>query len=185
MTAPPILPLPDSTAQHVDENGKPKKELYNWLRSVQAFLSDPSKIKGVLGLATVATTGAYADLTGKPTLGTAAAQNVGTAAGNVVQMVAGPKLPAVDGSALTGITSGQPIPSSSTVIPVGDCLFAMCDPSGSPVANNGTQTTVKQAYWDSGLPGFSSSGTVLPGTWKNISGRTLNPTDVGLWVRTV
>lgn len=34
-------------------------------------------------LATVATTGAYADLSGKPTLGTAASKDVGTAAGTV------------------------------------------------------------------------------------------------------
>lgn len=34
-------------------------------------------------LATVATTGAYTDLTGRPTLGTAAAQNTGTSGGNV------------------------------------------------------------------------------------------------------
>ena len=38
-------------------------------------------------------------------LGTAATQDVGTAVGNVVQMAAGPKLPAVDGSALTNLPS--------------------------------------------------------------------------------
>lgn len=43
------------------------------------------------GLAAVAETGAYADLTGKPTLGTAAALNSGTASGNV---------PVLDGSGL-------------------------------------------------------------------------------------
>ena len=57
-------------------------------------------------LATVATSGAYNDLTGRPTLGTAAAQNVGTAAGNVVQLDGIGKLPAVDGSALTGLPPG-------------------------------------------------------------------------------
>jgi len=57
-------------------------------------------------LATVATSGAYSDLSGKPTLGTAAALNVGTSALNVVQLDASAKLPAVDGSALTNLPSG-------------------------------------------------------------------------------
>ena len=59
----------------------------------------------VSGLATVATTGAYSDLTGTPTLGTAAALDVGTSASNVVQLNGSAQLPAVDGSLLTGITA--------------------------------------------------------------------------------
>lgn len=63
-----------------------------------------------LGLATIASSGAYSDLTGTPTLGTAAAKNVGTAAGNVVQLDATTgKLPAVDGSLLTNVVSSQTI----------------------------------------------------------------------------
>jgi hypothetical protein len=54
-------------------------------------------------LATVATTGAYADLSGSPTLGTAAAEDVGTASGNVVQLDGSGRLPAVDGSLLTNL----------------------------------------------------------------------------------
>jgi hypothetical protein len=56
-------------------------------------------------LATVATTGAYSDLSGAPTLGTASAEDVGTSAGNVVQLNGSAQLPAVDGSLLTGITA--------------------------------------------------------------------------------
>lgn len=56
-------------------------------------------------LATVATSGAYADLSGRPTLGTAAALSVGTSAGNVVQLDGSGRLPAVDGSQLTGLAS--------------------------------------------------------------------------------
>lgn len=48
-------------------------------------------LTGKPALATVATTGAYADLTGKPTLGTAAAKDTGTGAGQV---------PLLDGSGL-------------------------------------------------------------------------------------
>jgi hypothetical protein len=59
----------------------------------------------VSGLATVATSGAYSDLTGTPTLGTAAAEDVGTSAGNVVQLNGSAQLPAVDGSLLTNISA--------------------------------------------------------------------------------
>jgi hypothetical protein len=59
----------------------------------------------ISGLATVATTGAYSDLTGTPTLGTAAALDVGTSANNVVQLDGTAKLPAVDGSLLTNISA--------------------------------------------------------------------------------
>jgi hypothetical protein len=51
----------------------------------------------------VATTGAYSDLSGLPTLGTAAALDVGTTALKVVQLDASGKLPAVDGSQLTNL----------------------------------------------------------------------------------
>lgn len=59
----------------------------------------------ITGLATVATSGAYSDLSGRPTLGTAAVLNVGTSAGNVVQLDGSGKLPAVNGSNLTGLPS--------------------------------------------------------------------------------
>ena len=60
----------------------------------------------VSGLATVATSGSYNDLSNKPTLGTAAALDVGTSALNVVQLDGSAKLPAVDGSQLTNLPSG-------------------------------------------------------------------------------
>jgi hypothetical protein len=60
----------------------------------------------ITGLATVATTGAYADVSGTPSLGTAAAANTGTGAGNVVVLDGSARLPAVDGSQLTNLPSG-------------------------------------------------------------------------------
>jgi hypothetical protein len=57
-------------------------------------------------MARVGFTGAYADLSGLPPLGTAAAQSVGTNAGNVVQLDNAAKLPAVDGSQLTNLPTG-------------------------------------------------------------------------------
>jgi hypothetical protein len=60
----------------------------------------------ITGLATVATSGAYGDLSGRPTLGTASAANTGTGAGNVVVLDGSARLPAVDGSLLTNLPSG-------------------------------------------------------------------------------
>ena len=57
----------------------------------------------VSGLSTVATSGAYSDVTGTPTLGTAAALDVGTGANNIPQLDSSGNLPAINGSALTGI----------------------------------------------------------------------------------
>ena len=54
-------------------------------------------------LAAVATSGAYSDVTGTPTLGTAAALDVGTGANNIPQLDSSGNLPAINGSALTGI----------------------------------------------------------------------------------
>jgi hypothetical protein len=64
-----------------------------------------SDLSGTPSLATVATTGAYSDLSGTPTLGTAAAEDVGTSANNVVQLNGSAQLPAVDGSLLTNISA--------------------------------------------------------------------------------
>jgi hypothetical protein len=64
-----------------------------------------SDLSGTPTLATVATTGAYSDLSGLPTLGTAAALDVGTSATNVVQLDGSARLPAVDGSQLTGLSA--------------------------------------------------------------------------------
>lgn len=58
------------------------------------------------GMARVGFSGSYNDLSGKPTLGTAAALDVGTTAGDVVQLDGDGKLPAVDGSQLTNLPSG-------------------------------------------------------------------------------
>ncbi|WP_316234956.1 MULTISPECIES: hypothetical protein [unclassified Bradyrhizobium] len=57
-----------------------------------------------LALATVAVSGAYSDLTGRPTLGTAAALDVGTTANKVVQLDGSGKLPAIDASQLLNVS---------------------------------------------------------------------------------
>tara|TARA_R100000278_G_scaffold118481_1_gene99113 strand:- start:404 stop:715 length:312 start_codon:yes stop_codon:yes gene_type:complete len=49
--------------------------------------------------------GAYSSLTGSPTLGTAAALDVGTGANNIPQLDSNGKLAAIDGSQLTGVSA--------------------------------------------------------------------------------
>jgi hypothetical protein len=71
----------------------------------RALLDDANAAaqRTTLGISTVGNTGAYADLTGKPTLGTAAALDVGTGASQVVQLNGSAQLPAVSGVNLTNI----------------------------------------------------------------------------------
>jgi hypothetical protein len=147
-------------------------------------LANAATARTNLGVSTAGHTGAYADLTGLPTLGTAAALNAGTAVNNLVQMVTGPKLPAVDGSALTNLPApGQPIPTSST-FPVG-CL-ALCLNSGASTANGATiaGSSLTLAFWSGGSLAILGAGTQT-GTWKNVSGTTSNFGDANLFVRTV
>ena len=69
-----------------------------------AVLADGAiAVSEVTGLHAVASSGAYSDVTGTPTLGTAAALDVGTGANNIPQLDSSGKLGAIDGSALTGI----------------------------------------------------------------------------------
>jgi hypothetical protein len=82
--------------------------LANRLRFDQAqFLNSTQKAQAIanLGLAAVATSGDYSALANLPALGTAAPKNVGTGANNVVQLDGSGRLPAVDGSQLTGLTA--------------------------------------------------------------------------------
>jgi trimeric autotransporter adhesin len=105
-------------------------------------------------LATVATSGAYSDLSGSPTLGTAAALDVGTSANNVVQLDGSAKLPAVDGSALTNLTSVAASTSTSVSIsvPTGSEAFHLLTPTGAcavtlaaptPTTHDGKRVTIK------------------------------------------
>ena len=71
--------------------------------NVQAQLNQKAATSS---LHTVATSGAYADLTGTPSLGTVSSLDVGTGANNIVQLNGSGQLPAVDGSLITGVEAG-------------------------------------------------------------------------------
>lgn len=115
-------------------------------------------VSDLSGLAPVATSGAYSDLSGRPTLGTAASLNTGTSAGNVVALDGTGRLPAVDGSQLTGLPPGG-VTSIALSAPSG---FSV---SGSPITTSGTlslsfdtgyslPTTAKQSQWDAAYAGY-------------------------------
>ena len=117
-------------------------------------------ISGTPSLATVATSGDYGDLSNLPTLGTAAALDVGTTALKVVQLDASAKLPAVDGSQLTNLPSA---PVTSVAGRTGDVTLSASDISGlATVATSG-------AYADlSGTPSLATVAT--SGAYSDLSG---------------
>ena len=82
-----------------------------------------------LGLATVATSGDYSDLSNKPTLGTAAAKAAGSSANEVLLIDGAGKIPTIDGSQLTNVTAAaSDITGLATVATTG----AYADISGTP-----------------------------------------------------
>ena len=117
-------------------------------------------ISGTPSLATVATSGDYGVLSNLPTLGTAAALDVGTTALKVVQLDASAKLPAVDGSQLTNLPSA---PVTSVAGRTGDVTLSASDISGlATVATSG-------AYADlSGTPSLATVAT--SGAYSDLSG---------------
>ena len=130
--------------------------------AAQGALADSATQPG--DLATVATTGSYSDLTGKPTLGTASAEDVGyfatAAQGALADSAVQP------GDLATVATTGsyndltdKPTAGSGTVTSVAMSVPLGLAVSGSPVTTTGTlavtydtgyaiPTTAKQTNWD-------------------------------------
>jgi len=125
-----------------------------------------SDLTGTPTLATVATTGAYSDLSGTPTLGTAAALDVGTSASNVVQLDGSARLPAVDGSQLTNLPSGATTLGALTDV----------DVTGAVDTNvlkydSGTSTWVDGAVAYSEVTGTPTLATVATtGAYSDLTG---------------
>jgi hypothetical protein len=106
--------------------------------------------------------GGDAEILNKPTLGSAAALNVGTSANNVVQLDGTGKLPAVDGSALINLPGGD----NAAAITVDTTTFN----------NNlsGTDTTVQAALetLDDLVIGAGSGGHTIQDEGTSLSQRT-------------
>jgi hypothetical protein len=136
-------------------------------------------------LKTVATTGSYNDLINKPTLGTAAALNVGTNANEILQLNSQGKIPSVDGSLLINILASEVSP----VVP----YSVISAKTSSGVASFITKTSntqivfdtnsggipIKICYPDGSVESNSSltgiSGISTDGTYYVIKEKNLNP----------
>lgn len=141
--------------------------------AAQAFATQRSNHTGtqpvstITGLAAVATSGSYADLAAKPSLGTAAALDVGTLANNVVQLTAAGKLPAVDGSQLTNLPPGS-----------GQASFTAPNPATAPVKITAAtgQTANLLEFTTPGISPlgarsyFDKYGSFATQAWMTISG---------------
>jgi hypothetical protein len=103
---------------------------------------------------------AYADVSGTPTLGTAAALDVGTSANNVVQLNGSAQLPAVDGSQLTGISA-----TVAALNDIGD-VSAASPNNGDVIAYNSTS-----GDWEAAAQGISAISVTVssPSTDQTLS----------------
>lgn len=144
----------------------------------------------ITGLATVATSGAYADLSGKPTLGGAAALNVGTSAGTVAagddSRLSDARTPTAHNQAWStitstpttlsgyGITDAQPLDADLTSIAgltttsYGRSQLTLADAAADTAQLNVFSSTLK------GLTPASGGGTTnflrADGTWATPGG---------------
>jgi hypothetical protein len=126
----------------------------------------------ITGLAGVATSGAYTDLSGRPTLGTAAALDTGTAAGNVVALDGSARLPAVDGSQLTNLpggTGGGSPAGTGSELQFRSSSSAFGAVTGSSVDGSGN-ITLGSRFTSSVANALSSSALLLSGTWITSGG---------------
>ena len=106
---------------------------------------------------------AYSEVTGTPTLGTAAALDVGTSANNVVQLNGSAQLPAVDGSQLTGISA-----TVAALNDIGD-VSAAAPNNGDVIAYNSTSGDWEAAAQSVSAPSVTVSS---PATDQTLSAPT-------------
>lgn len=125
-----------------------------------------------LGLATVASSGSYADLSGKPTLGTAAALDVGTTALKVVQLDSGGKLPALDGSQLTGILGGSDtivaLSSAHTVATTENKNLFVCSPTSASMTLTVSAPSTYASTFQFGVVNSGTAGVLVALNGTNI-----------------
>ena len=152
--------------------------------SVAGLLSATDKTK-LDGVATGAEVNVNADwnagsgdaqILNKPTLGTAAAKNTGTAAGNVVELDGSARLPAVDGSQLTGIntagtdltyTAATRVLASSTGADATLTLVTSTDAGLAPASGGGTTNFLRADGTFAAPPGGSPGGSTTQVQFNN------------------
>ena len=152
-------------------------------QSVPGLLSAADKTK-LDGIATGAEVNVNADwsagsgdaqILNKPTLGTAAAKNVGTASGNVVVLDGSARLPAVDGSLLTGLvaatdltyTAATRVLASSTGTDATLTLVTSTDAGLVPATGGGTTNFLRADGTFAAPPGGSPGGSTTQVQFNN------------------
>lgn len=136
---------------------------YRWSGSayIEISSSPVTSVAGRTGVVTLSNT----DISG---LGTAATKNTGTAAGNVVELDGSARLPAVDGSQLTGIntagtdlsyTAATRLLASSTGTDVTLPLFSSTDAGLTPASSGGTTNFLRADGTFAAPPGGSPGGS--------------------------
>jgi len=100
-------------------------------------------------------------------LGTAAFLNVGTAVNNIVQLITGPKLPAIDGSLLTNLPAGTPSIPSGTVL---TGFYQNSAPSGWTKLTTLNDMLIGLTTGTGINP---NGGTTSGGSWDNSTGLTI------------
>ena len=152
-------------------------------QSVAGLLSatDKTKLDGVAAGAEVNVNADWsagsgdAQILNKPTLGTAAAKNTGTAAGNVVELDGSARLPAVDGSQLTGInaatdltyTAATRVLASSTGTDATLTLVTSTDAGLAPASGGGTTNFLRADGTFAAPPGGSPGGSTTQFQYNN------------------
>ena len=130
-------------------------------------------IKDGGALAAVALSGGYGDLSGKPTLGSAAALNAGASVGNAIQVQTGGKYPALDGSLITNLPTDPTASARITAVERGVTSLNLraAAAAGTTVANPNGFT---DDYGDqTGIDTVNSTGQAFAvGDVNNLSGVT-------------
>jgi microcystin-dependent protein len=132
-------------------------------------LEDVGAARANLGLAAIAASGAYADLSGRPVLGSAAAASLGTGAGQV------PTADQVPGL-VQGVPTGSVLPYCSSTLPAG---WLLCD--GAAVSRTtyarlfgvvGTAFGAGDGSTTFNLPDLRGRAPIGAGTGSGLSART-------------
>lgn len=121
--------------------------------------------------------GAYADLSGKPTLGTAAALNTGTVSGTIPILGAGGALPAVSGANLTDIPMGFG-PTVKVDVPTSGTQFDVTLPAGMGMVK--MEGIIRSTSIASFTARTSTDGVTFPATGSDYSTNGSNNSQIAL-----
>lgn len=130
-----------------------------------ALSNSYSDLSGLPALSSVAITGSYTSLINRPFLGTSAQYDVGTNATNIVQLDGSGRLPAIDGSQLTNLSVTTNVQVTSPLVNKGDIF----------VSNGSNDTRLGVAPLD-GYVLMSDSAAPTGLSWQLVSNSSTDAT---------